>query len=558
MRHVVQRLITAVALGAAVISVVQPSAGAATPPPSPTQRSADVRSACPRPTTPGEMECFAQLRTDVKPRHGLIKTRTARGTVVPDRTGPAGYGPADLRSAYALPTGQLGSGRTVAIVDVFDDPQAEADLAIYRQQYGLSACTTANGCFRKVGQDGTSHYPQQTDPGWISEMSLDLDMVSAVCPNCHLLLVEADGPYADQLGPAENTAVKLGAKFVSNSFGTPEYKSDLTSDTKYYSHPGVVMTAATGDYAYFGDGNGAYYPAAAPGVVAVGGTSLSKTKTGRGWTEKVWSDGQGGGAGSGCSLFEPKPAWQHDSACRHRMTGDVSAVADPATGVAVYDSTPDSGQSGWQIFGGTSASTPIIAATYALAGPASPAVAPGSYFYGHGYGLNDVTAGSNGSCRVAYWCHAEPGYDGPTGWGTPNGLSAFTKGAIGDTGPIRSGLPNLCLDDNRGGSTNGNKVQVWGCNGSGPQSWSIRSDGTVRIAGRCLDVHSAGVANGSKVDLWSCNGSGAQIWRQGLHGSLINWHSGKCLDDPKQSPAFGTQQQIYTCNGTPAQSWQLP
>ncbi|MBY8881153.1 putative Ig domain-containing protein, partial [Actinacidiphila acidipaludis] len=355
----------------------------------------------------GQMSCLSLVRTDVAHHMGITPNAT-----------PSGYGPSDLQSAYALPSG--GSGATVAIVDAQDDPNAASDLATYRSQYGLPACTTANGCFQKVDQNGGTSYPT-ADSGWAGEISLDLDMVSAVCPSCHILLVEATSANMSDLGTAVNRAVTMGAKYVSNSYGGSEDSTDTTSDTQYFNHPGVAITVSSGDSGY-----GVEYPAASKYVTAVGGTSLSRSSNARGWTESVWGSTAGGnGAGSGCSAYDTKPTWQTDTGCSKRTVADVSAVADPNTGLAVYDSY---GASGWQVYGGTSASSPIIASVYALAGTPAAGTTPASYPYAHTSALNDVTSGANGSCSSSYLCTAKSGYDGPTGLGTPNGTAAFTNG----------------------------------------------------------------------------------------------------------------------------------
>jgi N-acetylneuraminic acid mutarotase len=367
-----------------------------------------VRRACAA-SKVGFAACFSVVRTDVK---GHIGRFTAANTA------PSGYGPSDLQSAYNLPSASAGSGETVAIVDAYDDPNAEADLGVYRSQYGLPACTTANGCFQKVAQDGSTNYPSP-DPGWATEISLDVDMVSAVCPNCHILLVEANDNSIQNLGTAVDEAVSLGAKYVSNSYGGSEDPSETTSDSSYYNHPGVAVTVSSGDGGY-----GVEYPAASQYVTAVGGTTLTKDSTvTRGWTETTWT-----GAGSGCSAYEAKPTWQQDTGCTNRTVADVSADADPNTGVAVYN-TYQSG--GWGVWGGTSVASPIIASTFALAGTPVAGTYPSSYPYADTTALNDVTSGSNGSCTPAYLCTAGTGYDGPTGNGTPDGVAAFTTGPHG-------------------------------------------------------------------------------------------------------------------------------
>jgi subtilase family serine protease len=339
-----------------------------------------------------------------------IQIDTNANGVKPNASSPSGFNPADLQSAYNLPSASAGSGQTVAIVDAYDDPNAESDLAVYRSQFGLPACTTANGCFKKVSQSGGTSYPS-ADAGWAEEISLDLDMVSAICPNCHILLVEAKSTSFTNLGKAVNTAVSLGANTVSNSYGGSE-SSGETSYASYYNHPGHIITASSGD-----DGYGVEVPAAYNTLVAVGGTSLSKSSNSRGWSETAWND-----AGSGCSAYISKPSWQTDSGCSKRTVADVSAVADPNTGVSVYDTYGNVG--GWLVFGGTSVSSPIIASVYALAGNASSVNAASSLYSNTG-SLFDVTSGSNGSCGGSYLCTAGPGYDGPTGLGTPNGTGAF-------------------------------------------------------------------------------------------------------------------------------------
>jgi Predicted protease len=335
--------------------------------------------------------------------------RTAKG-VTPNAGSPSGYNPTNLQSAYKLPSTTAGSGQTVAIVDAYDDPNAETDLAVYRSQFGLSACTTANGCFKKVNQSGGTSYPRGNS-GWAEEISLDLDMVSAICPNCHILLVEASSASFTNLGTAVNTAVALGAKYVSNSYGGSE-SSGETSYASYYNHSGVVITASSGDSGY-----GVQVPAAYNTVVAVGGTSLSTSGNTRGWSETVWS-----GAGSGCSAYITKPSWQTDAGCSRRTVADVSAVADPNTGVSVYDTYGQG--TGWMVFGGTSVASPVIASVYALAGNAS-SVNAASSLYSNPSSLFDVTSGSNGSCGGSYLCTGTAGYDGPTGLGTPDGIAAF-------------------------------------------------------------------------------------------------------------------------------------
>ena len=326
---------------------------------------------------------------------------------------PSGYGPAQFQSAYALPSASAGAGQTIALVDAYDDPYAESNLATYRSQYGLAACTTANGCFRKVDQSGGHAYPV-ANKGWALEESLDLDAASAVCPNCHILLVEAKSASFVNLGAAENEAVHLGATVISNSYGGSDFSGEAGYDT-YYNHPGVAITVSSGD-----TGNLIEYPSSSPDVTAVGGTSLSQSSNARGWAESAWNSG-----GSGCSAGEAQPSWQAAVArltavCSARATADVSADANPNTGAAVYDTY---GYGGWLVVGGTSLASPLVAGAYALAGNAA-SVQDGSFPYAHTGSLNDVTTGTNASCGNAL-CTAGTGWDGPTGLGTPNGTGAF-------------------------------------------------------------------------------------------------------------------------------------
>ena len=326
-----------------------------------------------------------------------------------------GYTPCDLQSAYQLPASSTGAGtgQTVAVVDAYDAPTAEADLNVYRSTYGLSPCTTANGCFKKVNQNGVQGSYPSVDTSWAQEISLDLDMVSAGCPNCHILLVEAANANVVNLGVAEETAAALGAQVISNSYGVSESAFGSAPDSSHYNHPGHAIVVSSGDTGY-----GTQFPASSPYVTAVGGTTLTKTNSV--WSESVWA-----GASSGCSQYFAKPSWQTDSGCTKRTVADVAAVGDPNTGVAVYDSTPDtSGHVGWLEFGGTSVAAPVIAAVYAVAGNGS-SVNYGSYPYAHVSGLYDVTTGTNGVCTPPYLCTGGTGYDGPTGLGTPRGTAAF-------------------------------------------------------------------------------------------------------------------------------------
>jgi Subtilase family len=351
-------------------------------------------------------------------------------------TNIGGYYPCDLRSAYSLPSTIAGTGQTVALVDAYDDPKAEADLNVYRSEFGLPPCTTANQCFRKVNQSGVAGKPPAVDTtGWSVEESLDLDMVSAICPRCHIVLVEANSAAFSDLGSAADAAARLGASQISNSYGAPEFVGENLDDV-YYRHPHAVVVVSAGDNDY-----GAEYPAASPYVTAVGGTSLSAGANGRGWGEIVWNNENVQGTGSGCSAYEPKPSWQKDPGCATRMVSDVAAVADPYTGVAIYDSyiVPYVTQGGWEVAGGTSAAAPIIAAVYALGGASPTSLDYASRSYARTGQLNDIVTGADGGCGTisSYFCTAEVGYDGPTGNGTPNGIGGFGGPDLGSARSIR-------------------------------------------------------------------------------------------------------------------------
>lgn len=336
----------------------------------------------------GYARCQAWIRTDIK------------GKIRPDT--PAGYGPSDLQTAYGLTSysANNGGGQTVAIVDAYNDPDAASNLSVYRSQYGLPPCTTSNGCFK------TQQYTTRTNTGWVEEESLDVDMVSAICPNCKILLVEAASASTSALSTAEKYATSH-ANYVSNSWSGNEGTTSYDGD---YDVSGVAITAATGDS---GHNSTAQWPAILPSVIGVGGTSLTSISP---RTETAWS-----GAGSGCSKIYAKPSFQSglSTGCTKRAQSDASADANPNTGVAVYDTFHTSG---WLVFGGTSVATPITASVFALAGNTSTNN-PGN-LYSHASSLNDVTSGSDGGCGAPL-CVAGPGWDGPTGLGTPNGIGAF-------------------------------------------------------------------------------------------------------------------------------------
>ena len=426
-----------VLVGGTAVAMVLSTQALATPAATATTTVKTVNS-CSQNVKQGYYTCYALRRTD------LGFTSKAKVAASPQAT-PSGYGPSSLDAAYALPSSTAGTGQRIYIVDAYNDPNAASDLAAYRTQYGLPACTVANGCFQQLNQSGQTSPLPTGDTGWAGEESLDLDMVSAICPNCGITLIEATDA-SNNLFTAVKEAGTLGAKFVSMSWGGAEDGSEASEDSTYFKSSGVVYTASTGDGAYKA---GVIYPATSPDVVAVGGTALSTASNTRGWTESVWKTSTTEGGGSGCSSDEAKPAWQSiisTATCAKRADSDVAADADPATGVAVYQTY---GGSGWTVYGGTSAAAPIIASTYALAGTPASTDKPASFPYAHTANLNDVTSGNNGTCSPTLLCTAATGWDGPTGLGTPNGVAAFKTGTTGGGG----GTGNTVTVTNPGSKT---------------------------------------------------------------------------------------------------------
>jgi subtilase family serine protease len=396
-------------IAALAVAACSVGAGSIALAPSATASGFSVQAACSAPA-PGQAGCFA--------------LKVSGSAHLSAATGQSGYHPADLQAAYKLnPT--KGKGQTIGIVDAFDNPNAEADLAVYRSTFGLSPCTTANGCFAKVNQAGAATPLPVANKGWAEEISLDLDMASAICPNCKILLVEGTTNSFANLAASVDQAAASGATVISNSYGSNEFAGE-TAYASSYNHPGIPITVSSGDSAYPAH---AQFPADLATVTAVGGTALKPASNARGFTESVWLTKLGTtantseGTGSGCSIYIAKPAWQHDPDCAMRTVADVSAVADPATGVTVYDTY--GGDSGWLVFGGTSASAPIIAGVYALAGNGAT-INDASHAYANVTKLFDVKLGFNGNtCSGSYLCTAKKGYDGPTGLGTPKGVAAF-------------------------------------------------------------------------------------------------------------------------------------
>jgi subtilase family protein len=408
------------AAGLAAAAPVSPLAAAPAPaqatataqaPAAPPAQPPTERAACP-PAPARHMRCLVEFRTRA------AASRLAGPAAALATASPSGWGAKAIEAAYKLPV-RRGTGQTVALVDAFNTPGLAGYLNVYRKQYGLPPCRLAGGCLRMVNQAGhATPLPRSSvNTGWDLETTLDVDMVSAACPHCKILVVEANSPADSALAAAENTAARLGAQVISNSYGSRETGFAM-SLARAYHHPGHTIVVSSGDEGF----TAADFPANLATVTAVGGTELARATGKRGWRETTWN--QDGGSGSGCSAYVAKPAWQHGRSCRMRTTADVSALA---WNVAVYEKH----FGGWVTVGGTSAAAPLIAGVYALAGNATTVRAGAEYR--HPGSLFDVTSGNNNVlgtgggavCGNSYLCVAGKGYDAPTGLGTPNGTGAF-------------------------------------------------------------------------------------------------------------------------------------
>ncbi|AHH98738.1 hypothetical protein KALB_5376 [Kutzneria albida DSM 43870] len=376
-------------VGSMLLATVLTPAAAAQPLAAPAPSA--VRAVCAgMDRIPGKVACRQLLRTDLPTHLGLTAAA------------PYGYGPADLQAAYKAPI-QQGAGTTVAVTIGADYPDAEADLAVYRKQYGLPPCTSADGCFRKVNKNLNPSPLPAPDGAWSSEAAMDIQLVSALCPRCRIVLAEADSSDSTVLLPMVARLAKQVTPFVSSSWGGTEYPEQVR-EGKVLDIPGAVLGFASGD----GPAS-VLHPSSSPYTIAVGGTALVRDpSTARGWSEKAWNS-----TGYGCSIYSAKPAFQNgvNTGCGKRATADVAAVADLYPGVAYYWGAGG----GWRVSGGTSASTPIVVSLWALAGAPGKADRPASYLYAHPGAFNDVTEGPG----------AHAGWDGPTGLGTPDGVAGF-------------------------------------------------------------------------------------------------------------------------------------
>jgi hypothetical protein len=362
---------------------------------------------CPADPAPGVATCLSRVG-------GPLSDRAAVAAAWRSSDNKSGdYTPSDLAGLYDLPAG-VTSTATVGVIVAGSDPNTQAQLSYYRDYFHLPACTSANRCFREVGQDGSATLPP-TDSGWVTETALDVQAVSAICPTCHLLLVDANGPTASDLGAAARTATRLGATYLSLSYGSAPSFLDSSINLADYNDPDVTYVAATGDNGY----GTPTFPASASNVVAAGATSA--TLVNGTWHQSAWSK-----SGSGCAtslLGGVTNALSHllsGTVCASgRPVSDISALGDKDTGMMFY-------QGGrWWSGGGTSLSAPIIAALYALAGNHTSPQAIYDNAASDPSAFVDITSGSTGSCGSVL-CNAGPGWDGPSGIGTPSGLAGMT------------------------------------------------------------------------------------------------------------------------------------
>ncbi len=428
MRNLVTRTLTAMLVSGLIaggLLVVPRASGAALGNSNFNQVRTTANAACSSNVAAGVAHCSALIRTNAVSPSRPFQASSSLARSIGDN---GAYSPSYLQSAYnvgSFGSANNGAGRIVAIVDAYNDPKVVSDLAHYRRTFGLPACprrhvsALATTCsIQVVNQSGTQAPLPAPSVGWSQEASIDVDMVSAICPLCQILLVEASSSAMSDLGAAVNTAVTMHADVVSNSYGTAEYPSEVADAQLYFNHPGVPIVAAAGEM-----GHGVEFPAASPTVVAVGGTTLVQHSNNgvRNGFETAWSK-----TSSGCSAYEPKPVWQSTLTCASRSVVDVAAVADPASGVWIYDSFRAAGS---LIAGGTSVAAPIIGALFALAKTGSSSNAdPVAHLYQSAAALSPVGQGTSSS---------QVGYDGATGLGTPgatpNSLAAFATSPLAST-----------------------------------------------------------------------------------------------------------------------------
>lgn len=544
---------------------------------------AGERSLCPAPK-PGHAACGGII--------GAVSARGAKaGTAAPGAAAGSvkagtsaaasvtGLTPANLQSAYNLTAASASGGMSgatpevIAISTAYDDPTAAQDLAAYRAQFGMTPCITpdnisqyslplGSGCVAKVSQDNQASSLPPTDASWTGTDSVQMDAITAICPNCQILLVEASSSSDADLDQTLITA-ENDADFITGGWIDDDSPAETTADQLYLNAPGKALVFPGGD-----SGTGTGWPASSQYVTAAGGTTLTAdASSSRGWTEKAWSD-----SGGGCAPFSPKPSWQPDGTspdgCLDRTANDVAAVGDPNTPVAIYDSAVG----GWATSGSTVISAAIIAGVYALNGLPHAGTYPASYPYQSGSSgdFNDITSGSDGSCESgrAYLCQAGTGYDGVTGMGTPNGISGLSYQASGDTVAVPNpGTMNYSTGEKvniplqASGSDSGQAI-TWTANGL-PASLSVNS-ATGAVTGTAPST-----AGTSKVTVTATDATGAAGSVSFDINSLASLNSGwtaasgpftssvssMCLDDPAGNYAAGTAIHVHSCNSGANQNW---
>jgi hypothetical protein len=564
---------------------------------------APAQAGCPKPTSLSEEQCQSIT---------IARGQRVPGAHAAASTVNAPLSASQLQSAYGLTTESAsdGTGETVAVVDAYRDPTIVGDLAAYRLQNGLPACGTGNGCFTVYNQSGgvinpaTAKSPS-TPPDtaaddeleWENETALDIEMVSAICPNCKIALFEANSVYTPDLGAAENSAAKI-AKFISNSWSTFDYPGESAYDSDF-NHPGVAITFASGDGGY-----GAAYPSSSQYVTSVGGTYLDQGSTGA-WTQQIWNQQAVYGepdvaaTSAGCSASEPEPSWGPDASdntaanwCANRTQNDVSAVASAAYGIGVYSETVDSQQyntcGGDCALVGTSVAAPIIAAVYALAGTPAASTYPVSYLYKDPSGLTQIATGTptystdriggGPTCEASrqYLCNVtkslSDGYNGPTGLGTPGGgdLTPFTGSTTADT--VSVGNPgtydlqqgvSVTLPAIRAIDSLGQKLTY---SATGMPAGLAINPATGVISGKVVNVENDTI----HVTARDTSGASATVsFRIEASGSLTaSYHAGsgqvelywdgKCMDDTGNKSTNGNKIQIWQCTSNDAgQNWSF-
>jgi hypothetical protein len=537
-------------------------------------------------TSAGVGTCAGAFASARQPAAGTKSVSTPATLGSPPTTG---LSPSILAQAYGLQGIPIDAGpndvqfdnsqgeeMTVAVVEAglpisgdtlaAGNTQLESDLNGYRSAYGLPPCTTSDGCLSIVnGTSAPSSYY-----GWGPSYAMDLDAISAICSNCHILLVESPtDETSDYFAAANIAATTPGVDVVDMDYTTPEFQQDADGNSESYydtndlTHPGVAMIAPAGNGGY-GTLN---YPAASPDVISVGGTVLNDTTSTSTWADDaLWA-----GTTSGCSEYELAPSWQTDAASlcpgdgngAERVDNDISAAAAISSngGSATSAAFPFVFDGAWNEGGDTELSADIIAAIYALAGPPEDGVNPASNLYSNAaassFDLTDITSGATTGCPVDdALCTASTGWDAPTGWGAPETTLALTPGGS-VTGHIIDEQLGVCVDNLENGKSNGNKIDIHDCGGVN-ETWTVQSDGTIRMysGNYCLTVNGSGTASATALVLWSCDGAAGQKWRFTSKYGLYNPNSNKCA--AVSDVSNGVQMEIEPCSNVAVLQFSQP